>query len=168
MLKNNKFCIQCGRPLTKQLDSEKSLVSYCQTCQTFQYDPFNVAVSMILLNPTRDKLLLVKQYGLDHFRLVAGYVNKGENATECIKRELYEELKLDALEIRYNDTAYFEPTNTLMINYIVTLSSELVESNDEIDEAMWMSFENANKLIKPQSLAELFLRKFLMEKQHGN
>ena len=37
--------------------------------------------------------------------------------------------------MRYNDTAYFEPSNTLMINYIVTLNSEEVECNEEIDEA---------------------------------
>ena len=168
MLKNNHFCIQCGSPLIKQLDNEKSLVPFCQTCQTFQYDPFNVAVSMILLNPKRDKVLLVKQYGLENFRLVAGYINKGDNATECIKKELYEELKLDSLEMRYNDTAYFEPSNTLMINYIVTLNSEEVECNEEIDEAVWMTFDQACKIIKPNSLAELFLRKFLLEEQHGN
>lgn len=168
MLKNNNFCIECGSPLSQQLDNEKSLVPFCKSCQIFQYDPFNVAVSMILMNPTRDKLLLVKQYGLDTFRLVAGYVNKGENVTECIKRELNEELKLDSLELRFNDTAYFEPSNTLMINYIVTLSSENVECNEEIDEALWVTFDEAHKLIKPHSLAELFLRKFLMGELHGS
>ena len=55
-----------------------------------------------------------------------------------------------------------------MINYIVTLNSEEVECNEEIDEAVWMTFDQACKIIKPNSLAELFLRKFLLEEQHGN
>ena len=165
----NKYCIECGTLLEKKELVDEGLIGYCQSCNKYQFDPFNCAVSCIILNPSHDKILLVKQYGLDHYRFVAGYINKGENAQECLVREIKEELNQNVLHFEFNDTAYFEKTNTLMINFIVTLESEKVdEFNHEIDEATWLTFNEAQKIIRPNSLAELFLRKFILERtQHG-
>jgi NAD+ diphosphatase len=164
-LNENKFCIECGTLLVKKEVKDEGLIGYCSHCDDFQFDPFNTAVSCIIINPHQDKILLVKQYGLDHYRFVAGYINKGENAQECLIREIKEELNQEVIRIVFNDTAFFNRTNTLMINFIVTLESEDVsEHNYEIDQADWFSFDEAKRFVKPNSLAELFLRKFLLER----
>lgn len=167
-LKQNNYCIACGSKLTERELKDEGLVGYCQSCDSFQFDPFNCAVSCIILNPKQDKILLVKQYGLDHYRFVAGYINKGENAQECIKREIKEELDQEVIRMEFNDTAYFSRSNTLMINFIVTLANEDVSNhNHEIDQADWFTYKEAKEFVLPNSLAELFLRKFLLEKE-GN
>lgn len=168
-LNENKYCIECGSLLSLKEVKDEGMINYCEQCDNFQFDPFSCAVSCIILNPAQDKILLVKQYGLDHYRFVAGYINKGENAQECLIREIKEEIAQKVIHYEFNDTAYFEKTNTLMINFIVTLEREDVSShNHEIDQADWLSFDQAKQLIKPQSLAELFLRKFLLERaNHG-
>ena len=168
-LKVNEYCIACGEPLVKKEVQDEGLVGYCSNCDNYQFDPFNCAVSCIILNPSQDKILLVKQYGLDYYRLVAGYINRGENAQECLVREIKEELNQEVINIVFNDTAYFHRTNTLMINFIVTLASEDVSDfNHEIDQADWLTFDEARELVHPQSLAELFLRKYLLKHQGGH
>lgn len=168
-LDNNRHCIECGTLLVRKEVEHEGLIQYCEQCDQFQFDPFNCAVSCIILNPHQDKVLLVKQYGLDHYRFVAGYINKGENAQECLVREIKEELNQEVLNMKFNDTAYFNKSNTLMINFIVTLASEDVSGhNHEIDQADWLSFSEAQQFVRPNSLAELFLRKFILERtQYG-
>ncbi len=165
----NNFCIECGTLLIKKHLQHEGQISYCEQCQQFQFDPFNCATSCIILNPQQDKILLVKQYGLDHYRFVAGYINRGEDAQECLIREIKEELNQEVIKMTFNDTKYFKKTNTLMINFIVTLANEDVSQfNHEIDEATWFELSEAQRFIKPNSLAELFLRKYLLERaQYG-
>lgn len=164
-LKENKYCIECGTLLEKKEVKNEGLIGYCSHCDNFQFDPFNCAVSCIILDPHHSQVLLVKQYGMDNYRFVAGYINRGENAQECLIREINEELDQDVLDIKYNDTAYFGRSNTLMINFIVTLAdTDVSNHNDEIDQADWLDFNEATKVVTPNSLAELFLRKFLLER----
>ena len=37
------------------------LVPYCPTCKQFRFPMFNSAISTIIFNPTKDKILLIKQ-----------------------------------------------------------------------------------------------------------
>lgn len=168
-LKENQHCIECGARLVEREIKDEGLVKYCEHCDLFQFNPFSSAVSCVILNPSQDKTLLVKQYGLDFYRLVAGYINKGESAEECLVREIKEELNQEVLSYRYNRSTYFEKTNTLMINFIVTLASEdMSQCNYEIDQADWFDFTQAQQHVRPNSLAERFLRGFLIErKQDG-
>ena len=66
-------------------------VPFCPDCQEYRFPMYNVAVSMIIVNEENQKTLLVKQYGKDYFRLVAGYVNRTESLEHAAVRELKEE-----------------------------------------------------------------------------
>ena len=103
-----KYCSEC------EIDG---LVPYCPTCKQFRFPMFNSAISTIIFNPTKDKILLIKQYGKDFNVLVAGYIIKGENAKETLIREIKEEVNLNVIDYTYNDNEYYQPSNTLMHNY---------------------------------------------------
>ena len=55
--------------------------------------------------------------GRDSYILVAGYVNKGEDAEDAVIREIREEMDLKVLECHFNRSHYFAPSNTLMLNF---------------------------------------------------
>ena len=115
-----------------------------------------------MLNPKKDRILLIKQYGKNRNILVAGYVNKGENAEETIQREMKEEIGRDIISYQYLKSSYYEKTNTLMLNFAVVLDSETLDiDKEEVDEAKWFSFEEAKNEIAKNSLAEQFLLYFL-------
>ena len=93
--------------------------------------------------------------------MVAGYVNKGEDAETAALREIREELGVEAADIRFNRTHYFGPSNTLMINFRILLDSEEIHPNEEIDSWQWFSLEEARERVRPNSLARDFLEGML-------
>ena len=122
---------------------------------------FNSAISAIVFNPTKDKILLIKQYHHDQNILIAGYISKGENAKETLVREIKEEVGLNVVEYMYNDNEYFKKTNTLIHNYAAIVDSEDYVLNDEVDAAHWFNVDEVLDNIMPNSLAKSFVERFL-------
>ena len=88
--------------------------------------------------------------------LLAGYVSQGKNAEATVAREIDEELGLKVKSLTFNATKYYERSNSLMINFTVSVSGA-VTPNQEIDDWDWFSIKDAKKAIKDGSLAESFL-----------
>lgn len=116
---------------------------------------------MIVMNEAKDKILLIKQYGGDEYILVAGYVGKGEDAENTVEREIMEELGLKVTSKHFNRTHYFGTSNTLMVNWTVTVDSENPSPNEEIDSHKWFTVDEAVKNIKKGGLAQKFLNGYL-------
>jgi NAD+ diphosphatase len=155
------YCEKCGNLLTTKECNQDGLVPFCEHCNEFRFPWFNSAVSSIVMNPTKDKILLIQQYGKKDNILVAGYITKGENAKETLIREVKEETNLDVVEYFYNDNEYYQPSNTLIHNYVSITSTENFSLTDEVDKAQWFTIEDAVKYIKPNSFAKRFLEKAL-------
>ena len=155
--------MECGTKLEDRFLKNEGMIPYCSSCEAFRFPVFSTAVSMEVLNPDRDKILLIKQYGKDRYILVAGYVNKGENAEDTVVREVKEELGLNVKELHFEKSEYFEPSNTLMLNFSCVVDSESLAhiSEEEIDSCRWFSFKEAEANIAPGSLAGKFLARFL-------
>lgn len=162
------YCTECGTKLENRPLEHEGIIPFCPQCGEYRFPMYNVAVSMIVVNEENGNLLLVKQYGKDFYRLVAGYVNKGEQLEHAAVRELREEMGMTAHRVRFNRTEYFEPSNTLMCNFtaFVKDDSEL-EPNYEIDSYEWFSPEEARKAIRPEILAGRFLNEYLDRKESG-
>ena len=155
------YCMQCGTRLHMRHHETEGEVPYCDTCGEFRYPVFNTAVSMLVMNDTKDRIILIQQYGKQSYVLVAGYVNKGEDAEHAAAREVSEELGLDVTSVSFNHSRYYPRTNTLMLNFTVTVSEENAHPNEEVDSWQWFTLEEARKNIRPGSLAKAFLDGYL-------
>ena len=144
-----EYCMQCGTKLTERFLKNEGMVPFCEQCNAYRFPVFSVAVSMEVLHPDKDKVLLIKQYGKDRYILVAGYINKGESAEHTVVREVREEIGLSVREVHFEKSEYFPPSNTLMLNFSC------------VDYCRWFSFEEAVGAIARDSLAERFLQNFL-------
>ena len=151
------YCMQCGAKLHLKAHETEGMVPFCDACGAFRYPVFNTAVSMIVMNEARDRVLLIQQYGRPFYVLVAGYVNKGEDAEAAAAREVREELGLTVSSLCFNHSHYFAPSNTLMLNFTVTVDDSLAHPNQEVDAWRWFSIREARENIKPGSLAAAFL-----------
>ncbi|MCI8540704.1 MAG: NUDIX domain-containing protein, partial [Erysipelotrichaceae bacterium] len=109
------------------------------------------------------KILLIRQYGKADWILVAGYVKADEALEDALHREFHEEIGTCLDQVCYQTSAYYEASNTLMCNFaVVAQDVDLSKCCEwEIDEARWFSFAQAKKAIKPNSLAQRFLFRFL-------
>ncbi|MDO4974561.1 MAG: NUDIX domain-containing protein [Eubacteriales bacterium] len=152
------YCMQCGEKLQlKYHETEEREIPWCESCQAFRYPVFNTAVSMIVLSRDGSRVILIQQYGRPFYVLVAGYVNQTEDAETAVAREVKEELGLTVESLHFNRSHYFAPSNTLMLNFTVTVAEDDPHPNWEIDSWRWFSVEEARRNIKPGSLAAIFL-----------
>lgn len=158
-----KYCYACGEKLELRKLENEGQIPYCKSCKEFRFPAFNSAVSMIALNPKKDKILLIQQYGKKNNILVAGYVNKGECLEETIVREMKEEIGRTIIEYQYLRSSYFTPSNTLIHNFLCVIDSEDLSdlNTQEVDFAKWFTFEEAFHNVKPGSLAQQFLHSYL-------
>ena len=84
----SSYCTECGTLLVeKELEGE-GLVPYCEKCGQYRFPLYNVAVSMIVIDESTGKILLIQQYGRPVYILVAGYVNRGEKLEDAAVREI--------------------------------------------------------------------------------
>ena len=110
------------------------------------------------MDEAKEMVLLIRQYGRPYWVLVAGYVNQAEDAEDAAAREVREELSMTVSSIRFNHSHYFAPSNTLMLNFTVTVREALPVPNNEVDDWAWFTVAEAREHIKPGSLAQAFLK----------
>lgn len=155
------YCYKCGSKLETRALKNEGNIPYCPTCKDFVFPIFSTACSMIVLNKNKDKILLIQQYGRKDNILVAGYVNKGENIENTVIREIKEETNLNVIDLHFNHSSYFEPSQTLMVNFVAVVDSENYQLNEEVDQATWYDYHDAINQIKSPSLAKDFLQHYL-------
>lgn len=119
---------------------------------------------MVVVNRTKDKVLLAKHNNQDDYILFAGYVKKGETAEKTVTREFREETKLNVVKYKYMSSLYHEPHNVLMLNFLVVAENGEVElDKSELAEAQWFDFDTALQVVRKQSVAETFLKNAIAE-----
>ncbi|MBR7186417.1 MAG: NUDIX domain-containing protein [Clostridia bacterium] len=151
------FCRDCGNKLSLKFLEAEGLVPWCENCGKFKFPFFPVAVCMVVERRSDHKILLARHNGEDEFKLVAGYVKKGESAEKTIARELKEETRLTAIRWKYLGSRYHDAKNVLLLGYLVTAEVGEIVLGEELAETRWCTPEEAKALILKGSSAENFL-----------
>lgn len=160
-------CPACGCLLERRTLTGEGSIPYCRRCGEYRFPMYSTAVSMEIFDPSGEKTLLIQQYGRKRRILVAGYINRGEAAEEALIREAREEVGLEITEYQFNASRFFPGSNTLMMNFAcITNDDKLSIRPDEVDQASWLSLEEAREKIYRGSLAEQFLLEALDKKLH--
>ena len=158
------YCNDCGEKLTLMFKKDEGLVPYCKQCGEYRFPRFATAVSMVVTNRTKDKILLAKHNGSEDYILFAGYIKKGETAEKAVTREFKEEARLDTVKFKYMSSRYHEPKNLLMLNFLIMAENgEAVPDFNELQEVKWFEPNEALEAIKKDSIAETFLKNALSE-----
>lgn len=163
------FCVECGEPLTLMFAEGEGLVPYCKKCGEFRFPQFATAVSMVVTNRAKDKILLAKHLGHEDYILFAGYLKKGETAEKAVSREFKEETNLNTVKAKYMSSRYHEPNNVLMLNFLmIAEDGEIKIDKKELEEVKWFSPSDALAAIRKDSIAEAFLKNALVEIKRFN
>jgi NAD+ diphosphatase len=153
-----KHCMQCGALLEeKYLESEGKNIPWCPDCRDYRFPVFNAGVSMIITNVSRDKLLLIRQYGEPGLVFVAGYVDKGETAEDAVRREVREELGMTAEHLRFHLSRWYAPSETLMLHYSCTVPEKTARPNAEVEAWEWVPVEHVRARLAPGLATELYV-----------
>ncbi len=154
------FCPHCGSRLVLREQPEDGPEPWCPVCGTWRYPGFSTACSMIVLDPSSERVLLIDQYGKRGI-LVAGYVPKGESLEKTVRREVAEEVGLELTDLQFNSSEYFSPSNTLMVNFACHAASADVRPDHEVDAWRWVGRGEVLDSMLQGSLAQEFVRRYL-------
>ena len=134
--RNNQFCGRCG---SETQHDHKERMLRCPNCGNMIFPRISPAVIIALVDG--DRLVLSKYAGRNYtrFALLAGFIEIGETAEECVAREVMEEVGLKVKNIRYYKSQPWGIAGNLQIGYFCDLdgSDEIHIDEKELSMAAW-------------------------------
>ena len=70
-----RYCMHCDSRLDEKYLMGEGMVPYCPECGEFRFPVYRTAVSLIIMNKSLDKVLLIRQFGKGAYTLAAGQVS---------------------------------------------------------------------------------------------
>ena len=133
---DNKYCGRCGTVL-EHMRNERKL--QCPACGHRVFPRLNPSVIIAVHDGDR---LLMSRYAklpIPWFVLLAGFVEIGETAEQCVAREVREEVGIRVKNIRYYGSQPWGMSGNLTLAYTAELdgSDALHVNPDELAEARW-------------------------------
>lgn len=131
--RNNQFCGRCG---AKAEHDHKERMMRCPSCGNTIYPRISPAVIVAVTNG--DRLVLSKYAGRAYtrFALIAGFVEIGETAEECVAREVMEEVGLKVRNIRYYKSQPWGIAGNLLSGFYCDLDGDDTIRIDESELSM--------------------------------
>lgn len=154
-----QFCGRCGK---KAVHHGTERMMYCPSCGNVMFP--RIAPAVIVAVTDGERLLLTKYAGREnaHFALVAGFVEIGETAEECVRRELLEEVGIHVKDIRYYGSQPWGFAGNLMLAYTARLDGahRIDLDRHELAEAAWLLPEEIPEIPDHSSLTREMIRRF--------
>lgn len=113
--KSMSYCVKCGHELIEKENGIDGMVPYCPNCHEFRFPMFNSAVSALVLNPKKDKILLIQQYGHKDNILILDMSQK-----EKMRSRLFLE------KSKKKQVLLFLPMNSMTMNTMLVLIHILI------------------------------------------
>lgn len=137
------YCGHCGLPLTKQDDTHH----ICANGHIVYNNPRG-AVCALILNENRTEVLLGVR-GVEprkgYLDPIGGFMDYGEDALECVTREVQEEtgLSVDVLGIIGAYTSLYLPDlTTTSVTYVCSITGGNMKAADDVAEVKWIDIQN--------------------------
>ena len=152
---NHRFCGRCGSR-NRQVPNER-----CMRCPECGLDSYaRISPSMIVLVTRGDDVLLARspRFVPGVYSTLAGFVEPGESAEECVAREVREEVGIEVGTPQYLGSQSWPFPHSLMLGFHVEyVSGEIVPQADEIEDARWFPIDRLPPLPMSRSIARYLI-----------
>lgn len=154
-----QYCGRCGHKTT--LHPTLRMME-CPACKN-QIFP-RISPAIIVAVTDGERLLLTKYANRlrGHYALVAGFVEIGETAEECVRREVMEEVGIHIKDIKYYDSQPWGYDGNLMLGFTARLdgSHKIQLDRQELSTAVWLKPEEIGEISDHSSLTREMIRRF--------
>ncbi|WP_252272979.1 NAD(+) diphosphatase [Pseudomonas subflava] len=152
---NHRFCGRCGSR-NRQVPGER-----CMRCPDCGLDSYaRISPSMIVLVTRGDEVLLARspRFVSGVYSTLAGFVEPGESAEECVAREVREEVGIEVGAPQYLGSQSWPFPHSLMLGFHAEyVSGEIVPQADEIEDARWFPIDQLPPLPMSRSIARYLI-----------
>lgn len=159
---NTKYCGVCGSPLKWMTPISKQ----CPECGK-EWWP-SPAIAIIVRIKRDDQILLVhaRNFRGNHYGLVAGFVELGEDLQQTVLREVKEEVGIEINNIQYFGSQPWPYPCGLMVGFTADyVSGEVNLQACELSAGGWFKAENLPQLPDEASIARRLIDDWLAENQ---
>jgi phosphoglycolate phosphatase len=113
-----------------------------------------IATVGALIHDGAGKVLMIRTHKWsDLWGIPGGKIERGESSEDALKREILEETHLTISDIRFvmnqdciDSPEFIRPEHFILLNYLAKASSHEVILNEEAEEFLWLSLDEALKL----------------------
>lgn len=156
-----RFCPSCGGKL---IDDNFFTAKKCAICGKQLFPRLEPAI--IVLVSKGDDVLLVKNKNRtrDVYSCVAGFVEAGESAEQCVEREVMEETGIQIQNVRYIKSQSWPFPDQLMLAFRAEyLGGKIKVQEEELDDAAWFKKDSLPPLPFEGSVAYNLISTFMAE-----
>lgn len=135
--RRTRYCGRCGAPMAEH---PAEIARVCASCGEMAWPDVSPAV---IVRVEKDGKILLARHAYrdrDIYACVAGHVDTGETAEECVRREVREETGLEIDSVRYVGSQHWPFPNQLMLAFTARWASgDIRVQPEELLEAAWFS-----------------------------
>ncbi len=134
--RDHRYCGRCGG--TMEEHPAEGMARRCAACGTVVWP--DVSPAVIVRVEKEGRILLARHAYRDRevWACIAGHLDAGETAEECVRREVREETGLEVDDIRYRGSQHWPFPNQLMLAFTARwVSGEIRVQEEELLEAGW-------------------------------
>ena len=160
MQHSQRFCCHCGHML--QLDANV-LAMQCSSCNSVHYP--RVSPCIIVAVRKGSQLLLAQhpRHKTSMYTVIAGFIEPGETAEQCVAREVLEETGITVNNIRYFDSQPWAFPSNLMLGFIADYAGgEIKPDYEELTDAIWATADQLPEIAPAGTIARRLIDTALM------
>lgn len=148
------YCPQCGARLIPRTLGDDADVPWCESCNRPFFDMFASCIITAVVNEYGEVALIREARNPSREVLVAGYIQPGESAEAAVRREVQEELGLNAESIEFLWTSYHPRGDQLMHAFITRVCKADIHPSSELQSAAWVPLKEAVLRVPDGSMAQ--------------
>lgn len=126
-----------------------------------------ISPSMIVLVTRGDEILLARspRFVTGMYSALAGFVEPGESAEDCVHREVMEEVQVRIKNLKYRGSQCWPFPHSMMLGFHAEYESgEIVPRAEEIEDARWFHVDDLPPLPANRSIARYLIEAYLAER----
>lgn len=156
---SNRFCGKCGSP-TEPHSTEMARV--CPACSTHHYPAISPCIIVLVYRQNEILLARACRFPKKLYSTLAGFIEPGETAEEALQREIFEEVQLRVMNIRYFKSQPWPFPGQLMLGFFAEYQSgEITIDGYEICDAGWYTFDRLPQIPSQGTIAGQLIRHHL-------
>ena len=155
----NQYCGRCGTRM-ETLEGERA--KKCPSCGLINYPRISPAAITAVIKGNKILLTHNAAFRGNIHSLIAGFVEPGETIEECVHREIFEEVGIKIINLKYFGSQPWPFPNSLMIGFTAAYESgEISVDGQEITEAGWYGASSLPELPGKMSIARKIIDWFV-------
>ncbi len=157
---NSRFCPRCGVPTVHTMPIAKQ----CPVCRQEIYPRITPAILVLIRKGESILLVHARNFRGSFFGLVAGFLEPGESAEECVYREVREETGLQIRNLRYVGSQSWPYPGGIMLGFTADYESgELILQKEELSSGGFYTRDHLPEIPLKLSLARKLIDDWLAE-----